>query len=173
MSESSGLPAPALPHPPMTTPRSLLVLLLLGSAPVLRAGEPDKVDQAKAALATAAHDVAAATERAATATEAAARKLYAQTAREARRAAAVTKEKSQEAYATAREATAAAAAKLTEEARAAGKTIAEKSTVAAAAAEDKARELITTKDELARFDRNHDGKLDAGERAQRAAEQKK
>ena len=42
-----------------------------------------------------------------------------------------------------------------------------------AQAKAKALELTTTKEELARYDRNHDGKLDAAERARMDADKKK
>jgi len=151
-------------------PALALALLALGSASSLRAEEPSKVDQAKATIKESAHEVAEATKRAAVATKDASEEIYDKTAKGARHAAEVTKEKSKEAFETAKEATKEAAAKAKETSIEVGKTIAEKTEEAAAAAKEKALELTTTKDELARYDRNHDGKLDAAERARMDAD---
>jgi hypothetical protein len=65
------------------------------------------------------------------------------------------------------------AAKARDKTVAASKVVAEKTKEAALATKEKALELTTTKEELARYDRNHDGKLDEAERARMKTAEKK
>ncbi|MEO6005847.1 MAG: hypothetical protein ABIZ04_25730 [Opitutus sp.] len=134
--------------------------------------EEGKVEKAKEAVKETAHDVADATKRAATATKEKSIELYDKAAAGTKHAAEVTKEKSREAYAATKEATIKAKDKtvavskvVAEKAVETGKVAVEKTKEAAVATKEKAIEFTTTKEELARYDANHDERLDADERA--------
>ena len=171
-----------LPNTFMKPPRLWIVAAsFIVSATGLLA-EEGKVEKAKEVVKETAHDVADATKRAATATKEKSIELYdkaaagtkhaAEVTKEKSRAAyEVTKEKSREAYEVTKEATIKAKDKtvavskvVADKAVEGGKVAVEKTKEAAVATKEKALELTTTKDELAHFDANHDGRLDADER---------
>lgn len=151
----------------------LCLCLVLGCS---RAEDPSTLDRAKTAIKDTASDVVDATKEAAKATKEGSIKAYDKTVEVTKEAVQVTREKSIE-FAKATQEVAVEAGAVVKEKSVSAYDATKEATVKAAeytaevtkdtveAAKEKTQDLLMSKEELARYDTNSDGKLDDAERA--------
>jgi hypothetical protein len=158
----------------------LPALLLCVATAALRAEEPTLLDKAGTAIKHTASEVAEGTKEAAAvtkekslelgrATKQGAEKAYHKTVEATKHAADVTKEKAVEVGGAVKEKSAEAYHATKEATKKAAARTAEATKETARAAAEKTRDLLTTKEDLARYDTNKDGRLDDAERARMKA----